>query len=192
MSAFKKEMASSVVLAVILALAFGWVATSYFPSQVITTQTSPQTTVTSIGMTSTKISVTTSEKSVFSSTAPCGSSGAFCGGASIKSANLTVNGNTSTLEITLAEVGNDYIGSATVYVNGTVIGTPPSSEYQPPGNIILNIQPNESTVLVLVIQSSTLQIHVGVTYPILVYTWLGMPDGQANSGLPEIVNVTAV
>ncbi|MGA2875534.1 MAG: hypothetical protein ABSE82_08350, partial [Nitrososphaerales archaeon] len=127
-----------------------------------------------------------------SATLPCGSPGVYCGRASITSANLTVGNGSSTLQITLAEIGNMYIGSATVYVNGTVIGTPPASQYQPPGNIMLNVQANQSATLVLVIPTSTIAIHVGVTYTVLVYAWLGPPGQRASSGLPALANVTAV
>lgn len=135
-----------------------------------------------------------SSTTVASSTsgAPCGSPGAYCGSASITSVNLTVGNGSSTLQITLAEIGNMYIGSATVYVNGTVIGTPPASQYQPPGNIILNIQADQPAVLVLVIPTSTIAIHVGAIYSVLVYAWLGPPGQRANSGLPAPANVTAV
>jgi hypothetical protein len=69
----------------------------------------------------------------------------------ITSGNLTVEENgSSILKVTVLEVGNMYIGSATVYINGTVLGTPPPSTevsgtaiYEPPGNIALNVQPGQ-------------------------------------------------
>ena len=153
------------------------------------TVTQPLTTiVTTVASTTTAVS---SSSVVSSVTAPCGSSGVYCGSASIRSVSLTVGSNISTLEITLAEIGNDYIGSATVYLNGTVIGAQPASEYQPPGNIILNIQANQTATLVLVIPTSSIAIRVGMTYPVLVYAWLGPPGQRASSGLPALANVTA-
>lgn len=95
------------------------------------------------------------------------------------------------LQFTLTEIGNEYIGSATVYVNGTVIGTPPASQYEPPGNIMLNVQPDQSTVLVLIIPSSTISVNVGLTYSLMVYAWLGVLGQPANSGFPISANVTA-
>jgi hypothetical protein len=83
-----------------------------------------------------------------------------------------------------------YIKSATVYVNGTVIGIPPPSEYGPPGNILLNVQPGEQAVLVLSISNSTIPIQTGRTYSVLVYGWMGLPS-ESNSGVPESINITA-
>jgi hypothetical protein len=102
-----------------------------------------------------------------------------------------VNKSEAVLQLTLLEVGNMYIGSATVYVNGTVIGIPPASEYEPPGNILLNVQPGQQTVLVLTISNATIPIQVGRTYSIMVYGWLGPPGERASSGMPEYINVTA-
>ena len=115
----------------------------------------------------------------------------YCGNIQITSANLTIGASDSFLQVTLLEVGNSYIGSATVYVNGTVIGVPPASQYEPPGNIILNVQPGQQVVLVLTIPSSTLSVQSGRTYSVLVYAWLGPPGQRASSGLPATVNVTA-
>jgi len=128
---------------------------------------------------------------VTSATLPCGSPGVYCGGVQLSSGSLTVNGNSSVLEVTLTETGNSYIGSATVYVNGTVIGVPPASEYEPPGNIILNVQAGEQAVLVLTIPNGVIQVQAGRTYSVLVYTWEGPPGQRASEGNSESINITA-
>jgi hypothetical protein len=106
-----------------------------------------------------------------------------------------VNKSEAVLQLTLLEVGSMYIGSATVYINGTVIGippaSPPASEYGPPGNILLNVQPGQQAVLVLTIPNTTIPIQVGRTYSIMVYVWLGVPGEGVSAGMPEYINVTA-
>jgi hypothetical protein len=146
----------------------------------------------------TEVSTTTTTSVITSTTAgvstialPCGSPGVYCGGFNITSASLTVNGNYSVLQVTLNEIGNMYIGSATVYINGTVIGVPPASQYEPPGNVILNVTSAQPAVLVLTIPNSTIPIHPGMTYSVMVYAWEGPPGGYANSGGPTSINVTA-
>jgi hypothetical protein len=134
---------------------------------------------------------TSQNTAVSSATSPCGSPGVYCGAVAIVWANLTVNGNQSILEIDIQEIGSDYIGSATVYLNGTVIGVPPASEYSPPGNNLLNIQPNRTGILRLVIPQNTNPIQDGMTYPVLVYIWLGPPGQRASSGDSAMENVTA-
>ena len=84
-----------------------------------------------------------------------------------------------------------YIGSATVSLNGTIIGLPSASVDQHPGNIILNVQPGQQTVLVLTIPNTTLSVQVGRTYSVVVYTWIGPPGESANSGEPDTINITA-
>jgi len=134
---------------------------------------------------------TISTAQVGSATSPCGSPGVYCGNVQITSADLTVNRSGSVLHVTLLEVGNTYVGSATVYLNGAVIGIPPASEYEPPGNIILNVQPGQQAVLVLTIPGSSLSVQAGRTYSVLVYAWVGPPGERASSGVSDSVNVTA-
>lgn len=148
-----------------------------------TIQTSTVATLTTTNVNQTAVSSST--------TGSCGSPGVYCGNASITSLSLKVGSNSSTLQFTLAEIGNEYIGSATVYVNGTVIGTPPTSEYAPPGNIMLNVTANQSTVLVLVIPASTISIQAGLSYSVMAYIWLGVPGQPADSGLATTSSVTA-
>lgn len=150
------------------------------------------TSVTGTGST-TAVSSATSETatSVASSTLPCGSPGVYCGRVQIVSGNLTVYANSSVLQVTLLEVGNMYIGSATVSLNGTIIGLPAVSIDQHPGNIILNVQPGQQTVLVLTIPNSTISVQVGETYSVTVYPWIGIPGEPANSGVPSIISITA-
>jgi len=129
--------------------------------------------------------------SIASRIASCGSPGVYCGGIGITSASLTVNGNYSVLQVTVVEIGNSVIGSATVYVNGTVIGIPPAAEYEPPGNIILNVTSAQPAVLVLTIPGSTIPIHAGMTYSVLVYGWLGSSAQGARAGDQATVNIKA-
>jgi hypothetical protein len=110
----------------------------------------------------------------------------------IISGDLTVEGNgSSVLKVTISEVGNMYIGSATVYVNGTAIGSPPASMDQPPGNIVLNVQPGQQTTLVLVIPNGTIPIQPGRIYSVIVYAWLGAPGGPAHGGGPDTIEIIA-
>ena len=102
-----------------------------------------------------------------------------------------MNGSYSVLQVTLTEIGNSYIGSATVYVNGVVIGIPPTSEYEPPGNIPLNVTSAQPAVLVLTIPNSAVAVHVGMTYSVMVYCWLGPPGERASAGDPASINVKA-
>jgi len=125
------------------------------------------------------------------STLPCSSPGVTCGGVNITSGSLTVNGSYSFLQVTVAETGNAYIGSATVYVNGTVIGVPPASEYEPPGNVPLDIQHGQQAVLVLTIPNSTIPVQAGMTYSVVVYAWEGSPGQRASAGGPNFINVKA-
>jgi len=154
-------------------------------SSTATLSSSAQTAVT------TTAAVTSTTTAATTATSPCGSPGVYCGSIQLSSGSLAVNGNSSVLQVTVTEVGNSYIGSATVYVNGTVIGVPPASQYEPPGNIILDVQPGQQAVLVLTIQTSTIAIQSGRTYSVLVYAWLGPPGQRASSGLPQSINVTA-
>ena len=125
------------------------------------------------------------------SISPCGSPGVYCGNFQITPGNLTVNGSSATLQVTLLEVGNMYIGSATVYVNGTVIGIPPASQYESPGNIALNVQPGQQTTLALTIPGSTMSVQAGRSYSVLVYAWEGPPGERASSGGPDTIALTA-
>jgi len=136
-------------------------------------------------------STTATSQGIGSRTLPCGSPGVTCGGVNITSASLTVNGSYSVLRVTVAETGNAYIGSATVYVNGTVIGVPPASEYEPPGNIPLDIQHGQQAVLVLTIPNSTISIYIGMTYSVDVYAWEGPPGQRASAGGPNFINIKA-
>ena len=133
----------------------------------------------------------TSSSAESSTTSPCGSPGVYCGNVQITSGSLTVNGSDSILRVAILEVGNSYIGSATVYVNGTVIGVPPTSQYEPPGNIILNVQPGQGAVLTLTIPSNSLSVEAGRTYSIMVYAWLGPPGQRASSGVPGYATIVA-
>ena len=133
----------------------------------------------------------TSSTITTSTTLPCGSPGVYCGGVQLTSGSLVVNGNSSVLQVTLTETGNSYIGSATVYVNGTAIGVPPAAEYEPPGNIILNAQPGQQAVLVLTIPNSTISIQSGRTYSVMVYTWEGPPGQRASEGSGQSISITA-
>jgi len=138
-----------------------------------------------------KGSTTTASSGVSSVTLPCGSPGVYCGGFNITSASLTANGSYSVLRVSIQETGNSYIGSATVYVNGTVIGNPPASEYEPPGNIPLDVQPGQQAVLVLTIPNSTITIRSGMTYSVLVYGWEGPQGERASEGDQTTVNIKA-
>jgi hypothetical protein len=178
MSEYKKEIGVAGAIAVIVALGVGLFAFAAFPS-------GPGTTSSASG---TSVSNTTG---IASTTSPCGSPGVYCGGFNITSASLSVNGIESVLQVTIRETGNMYIGSATVYVNGTVIGNPPASEYEPPGNIPLNVQPRQQVVMVLTIPNSTISIKAGMTYSVLVYAWEGPPGQRASAGDQVSVNVKA-
>jgi len=140
--------------------------------------------------TRTAVTSTTNLRSA-TSTAPCGSPRVYCGSITLSSGSLTANENSSVLQVTLTEVGNSYVGSATVYINGTVIGVPPISKYEPLGNIILNLEPGQQAILVLMIPSTTIQIQQGTTYSVLVYAWLGPPGQRASAGSLDIINITA-
>ena len=153
-----------------------------------TTQT---TTILGQAITTTVVQNLSQATAVSSATTPCGSPGVYCGAVAIAWANLTISGNQSVLDVGVKEIGNDYIGSATVYLNGTVIGVPPASNYSPPGNILLNIQANQTGTLRLVIPQSAIPVQVGMIYPVLVYVWLGPPGQRASSGNSATVNVTA-
>jgi hypothetical protein len=168
-----KEAGASIVIALALAAAVGVVALNYFPTSSI------------------ESILTGTPTSVASRTLPCGSPSVYCGGANIRSASLIVNGNNSVLQLTLDETGTMYIGSATVYLNGTVIGVPPASDNEPPGNINLNVQPGQQTVVVMTIPSSTVMIQAGRNYSVIAYTWEGPPDQRASDGNQESVIVTA-
>jgi archaellum component FlaF (FlaF/FlaG flagellin family) len=141
----------------------------------------------------------TSTLTAASTTSPCGSPGVYCGGFNITSASLTVNGSNSVLQVTIRETGNMYIGSATVYVNGTVIGNGPASSYlppgnlqhEPPGNLPLNVQPGEQAVLVFTIPNSTISVKPGMTYSVLVYAWEGPPGQRASAGDSATIVVKA-
>ena len=173
------RVAVAVSAALVLAASLGVVAIYAFPASSVTASGTFST------MT---ISDTTT---ITSKTIPCGSPGVICGGVNITSASLTVNGSYSVLQVTVTETGNAYIGSATVYVNGTVIGVPPSSEYEPPGNIPLDIQGGQQAVLVITIPNSTISIHAGMTYSVVVYAWEGPPGQRASSGGPNTISVKA-
>jgi hypothetical protein len=185
----------SIVAALILGTGIGyyWNATDTKTTTSTATLTVDHTaTQTATGPTiTTTLTLITNKSSSSSATRPCGSSGVYCGTVLIAWANLTVSGNESTLEVGVTEVGNMYIGSATVYVNGTVIGTPPASEYAPPGNIMLDIQSNQTGTIHLVIAQSLINIQAGMNYSILVYAWLGPPGERASSGDSAMANVTA-
>jgi hypothetical protein len=188
MTEYAREMVGGVVVAVVLAAIVGGVAIYSFPSSPGSSTASNTTTVSSFFSSTTVYSISSS---VTSATSPCGSPGVYCGRFEITSGSLFVNKSEATLQVTLLEVGNMYIGSATVYINGTVIGVPPASEYEPPGNIPLNVQPGQQAVLVLTISNSTISVQVGRTYPVMVYGWLGPPGERAGSGGGEYINVTA-
>jgi hypothetical protein len=182
MSEYKKEIGVAGAIAVIVALGVGLFAFAAFPLGSGTTSSASGTTTVS------------STTSIASRTLPCGSPEVYCGRINITTASLTVNGSNSVLEVTIAEVGNMHIGSATVSVNGTVIGVPPASpafEYGPPGNIPLNVTTGQQAVLVLTIPNSTIPVHIGMTYSVLVYGWLGPPGQPANDGDPASINVKA-
>ena len=174
-----KGIAAAVSIALVLAASLGVVAIYAFPGAASTTSSASTTTI---------ISNTTT---IWSRTLPCGSPGVTCGGVNLTSASLTVNGSYSVLQVTVAETGNACIGSATVYVNGTVIGVPPPSGYEPPGNIPLDIQGGQQAVLVLTIPNSTMPIHAGMTYSVVVYAWEGPPGQRASSGGPYTISVKA-
>ena len=185
-SEYKKEIGVAGAIAVILALGVGLLAFAAFPL-------GPGTTSSASG---TSVSNTTG---IASTTSPCGSPGVYCGGFNITSASLSVNGSENILQVTIRETGNMYIGSATVYVNGTVIGPGPASDYlppgnlqhEPPGNLLLNVQPGEQAVLVLTIPNSTISIKSGMTYSVLVYDWEGPPGQRASAGDQASINVKA-
>jgi len=188
-------IASLLVVALIVGIAFG---TVFFPRTITLTSTQTTTlhtiqTTTLIGPmnTTTQAASTQSSGSIDTIALPCGSPGVYCGGSNITSASLTVNGSYSVLQLTLTELGNMYIGSATVYVNATVIGVPPASEYEPPGNIPLNVTSAQPAVLVLTIPNSTIPIHAGMTYSVMVYCWLGPPGERASSGDQASINIKA-
>jgi len=145
-------------------------------------------TIATENQTTKSITITSSDTS---RTLPCGSPGVTCGGVNITSASLTVNVSNSVLRVSLAETGNACIGSATVYVNGTVIGVPPASEYEPPGNIPLDIQGGQQAVLLLTISNSTIPIHTGMTYSVDVYAWEGPPGQRASAGGANYILVKA-
>ena len=178
MSEYKKEICVAGAIAVIVALGVGLLAFVAFPLGPGTSSSASGTSV-------------PNSTGIASTTAPCGSPGVYCGRANITSASLTVNGSYSVLQVTLTEIGNSYIGSATVYVNGTVIGIPPTSEYEPPGNIPLNVTSAQPAVLVLTIPNSTVAVHAGMTYSVMVYCWLGPPGERASAGDQASVNVKA-
>jgi hypothetical protein len=169
---YAKETGVAVSVALVLAVLTGAVAIYAIPGAASTTNS-------------------TSNSTNSSRTLPCGSPGVYCGRFNITSADLAVNGTYSVLRVTILEIGNVYIGSATVYVNGTVIGVPPASEYEPPGNIPLNVQPGQQAVLVLTIPNSTMPIQMGVTYSVMVYGWVGPPGERASAGIPASINITA-
>ena len=178
MSEYKKEIGVEGAIAVIVALGVGLLAFVAFPLGPGTSSSASGTSV-------------PNSTGIASTTAPCGSPGVYCGRANITSASLTVNGSYSVLQVTLTEIGNSYIGSATVYVNGTVIGIPPTSEYEPPGNITLNVTSAQPAVLVLTIPNSTVAVHAGMTYSVMVYCWLGPPGERASAGDPASISVKA-
>jgi len=181
-------IASLLVVAVLLGAGAGYLVGTVNERTVTTTSTFTGVSAT----TSTTTNVTTSTSVGTETRAlPCGSPGVYCGRPNITSASLTVNGSYSVLQVTLTEIGNSYIGSATVYVNGTVIGVPPASEYEPPGNIPLNVTSAQPAVLVLTIPSSTVAVHAGMTYSVTVYCWLGPPGERASAGDPASINVKA-
>lgn len=122
-------------------------------------------------------------------TESCGSPGVYCGNIQLSSGSIMENGSTGTLKVTLAEVGNEYIKSAAVYVNGTVLGIPPAS--QGAGNIGLDVQPGQSTVLSLTIPNSTIPIQVGRTYSVVVRAWLSPPGGGPTGDMGASLNITA-
>jgi len=171
---YKKEVAVAVVAAVALAALAGAGAVILAP-----------------GSSQTSRIATTTTSSASTTTLGCSSPNTSCGGWQLFPGNLTVQGNSSVLEITLRETGEMYIGSATVYVNGTVIGTPPTSQFEPPGNIALDIQPGQQAILVLTIPSSTVPIQPGRAYSVMVYAWEGPLGQRASGGSPESVNITA-
>jgi len=173
------RVAVAVSAALVLAASLGVIAIYAFPAANVTASGTSST------MT---ISDTTT---IWSRTLPCGSPGVTCGGVNLTSASLTVNESYSVLQVTVAETGNAYIGSVTVYVNGTVIGVPPASEFEPPGNISLDVQGGQQAVLVLTIPNSTISIHAGMTYSVVVYAWEGPPGQRASSGGPNSINVKA-
>ena len=172
---YKREIGAAVTVAILLAVALGAIAIYSFPGAATGTLTT---------------SASNSQSST-STAPPCGSPGACGGSITLSSGRLTVDGDSSELQVTLAEVGNSYVGSATVYIDGTVIGVPPASEYEPPGNIALNVQPGQDVILALTIPSSTISIQQGKTYSVLVYSWLGSLGQRASAGLPASINITA-
>ena len=198
MSEYKKEIGVAGAIAVIVALGVGLLAFAAFPSGPGQTSSASGTSVTNT--TGTVSTTSVSNTSGISSTAPpCGSPGVYCGGFNITSASLSVNGSEGVLQVTIRETGNMYIGSATVYVNGIVIGPGPASNYlppgnlqhEPPGNLLLNVQPGEQAVLVLTIPNSTISIRSGMTYSVLVYDWEGPPGQRASAGGQASINVKA-
>ena len=155
----------------------------------VTTVSSGTTVVSSV--TSVITSTVSSTIATSSSTVTSGSSSASYGSFSITEVSLSTGNNSSTLDITLQAIGSVYIGSATISVNNTIIGTPPASMSQPPGNIMLDIQPNQSSTIVLVIPDSTIPIYHGMTCYVLVYAWLGTPGGPTDTGQVRPASVSA-
>jgi len=135
-------------------------------------------------------SANTVSSSVDSSTPPCSAPDVYCGTFQIMSGNLTANGDGSLLDLTLLETGNVYMSSATVYINGTVIGIPPAFAYEPPGNIGINLAPKQQTVLGLAVPNSTISIQAGSTYTVMVDAWVGSP-GKASTSSQETINIAA-
>ena len=176
-------VAIGVVLAVVSGTGVVYSLISYLPAQG-GIQTPSQSTIASSSLTA------TTGPNVASVTAPCGSPGVYCGGFRILSGSLTVNGNSSVLQVTLQETGNMWIGGATVYVNGTRVG-PLSTPQAWPGNIQLNIQPGQTAVLVLTIPASTMPIQPGRTYTVSVNDWEGPPGERASAGGWGSINITA-
>lgn len=161
---------------------------STFTSTVAVTST--LTATSNVSDNSLTTSVNASTATMTSATAPCGSPGVYCGRPELSSASITVQGNYSVLQTTLSDVGNDYIGSVTIYVNGTVIGVPPASQFAP-GNIIVNIQPGQNGVIVLTIPESVIRVQVGKAYEIMAYDWEGPPGQRASAGNSATIIVTA-
>jgi len=137
-----------------------------------------------------EVQAATTNSSTVASTEPCSAPGVYCGTFQITSGSLTVNGSSSVLQLTLLETGSESMTSATVYINGTVVGAHPTPASEPPGNIAISLVPKQQKVLTLTIPSSTIPILAGRTYTVLVYAWEEQ-FGRAADSSQETVNIAA-
>lgn len=170
MSEYKKEVATSVAVAFLLAAGLGAVA-FYLPA--------PES-----GYNGTT--------TIASRTLPCESPGVHCSSFTLSNASLTSNGNESTIQFVFTNTGNELIANETVYLFS---GSHPLNETLPTTyiferSITVRLGPGERSQVLIDVLGISRQIVLGATYTIVVNTGES-PLGPHDLGIDRAVIVIA-